>query len=89
VSAVDIFFASFVSWVIIGHHNPDWAVLPDEDENVKRLGELHLPPGRYLFPCARTKEDMEDETKKALIASGPWGTINVWSSAPHMGKIWA
>jgi hypothetical protein len=86
VSAVGIFFASFVSWVIIGHHNPDWAVLPDEDENVKRLGELHLPPGRYLFPCARTKEDMEDETKKALIASGPWGTINVWSGAPHMEK---
>ena len=52
-SAVGIFFASFFSWVIIGHHNADWAVLPNEAENVRKLGELNLPAGRYVFPCAR------------------------------------
>ena len=29
---------------------------------------------------------MENETKKALVASGPWGTINVWRGAPNMGR---
>jgi len=74
VSAVGIFFASFVSWVIIGHHHPDRAVLPDEAENFERLGELKLLTGPYIFPYARTKEDMVDQTRKAMIASSPCGT---------------
>ena len=74
VSAAGIFFASFVSRVIIGHHNPDWTVLPDETANVIKLKNLYLPAGRYIFPCARTKQDMEDETKKSVLASGPPNT---------------
>ncbi|MEO2018485.1 MAG: hypothetical protein ABGZ53_29395 [Fuerstiella sp.] len=86
VSAVAIFFASFVSWVIIGHHIPDWAALPDQAENIRKLGELNLPTGRYVFPCVRTKEEMEDEGNKALVANGPWGTINLWGTATNMGR---
>lgn len=86
VSAAGIFFASFVSWVIIGHHNPGWAILPDEAANVIKLKNLYLPAGRYIFPCARTKQDMEDEAKTSVLASGLWGTINIWSGPPNTGR---
>lgn len=86
VSAVAIFFASFVSWVVIGHHNPDWAALPNQAEKIKELGALNLPTGRYVFPCVRTKEEMEDEATKAAVENGPWGTINLWGGAPNMGR---
>ena len=86
VSAIAVFFASFVAWVIIGHHNPDWQELPDESGTVAKLKECGVPTGRYLFPCARTKEDMEKEGKQELISNGPWGTINLWPAAPNMGR---
>ena len=85
VSAVAVFFASFVSWVLIGHHNPDWRELANESDVADWVRD-NIRPGRYLFPCARTKEQMENESKKQLLANGPWGTINIWDKAPNMGK---
>lgn len=82
-SAVAIFIASFVSWVIIGHHNADWSALPDQAENVRKLGELNLPTGRYVFPYDRSKEEREDETVMAAVASG----VQLTSGAAR--PIWA
>ena len=84
-SRVGIFFGRFVSWMIIGHHNPAWAALPGQAENIRKLGELNLPPGRYVFSCDRSKEEREDETVKAAVDSGPWDTVNLWGTAPNMG----
>ncbi len=85
-STVALFFASFVAWVVIGHHNPDWQELPNEAETAGRIKNCDLPVGRYIFPCARTKADMENASKQELIANGPWGTINIWSGQPSMGR---
>ncbi len=84
VSAVPIFFVNFMSWVIIGHHNPDWAALPNQAENIRKPRELNLESGRCVCFCDRSKEEREDETVKAAVIVGPWGTINLWGSAPNM-----
>ena len=31
VSAVIVFFASFLAWMVLPHHNGDWKGLPNED----------------------------------------------------------
>ena len=84
-SAVAIFFGRFVSWVIIGPHNSAWAASPDQAENIRKLGELNLPPGRYVLACDRSKEEREDETVKAAVDSGPWDTVTLWGTASSMG----
>ncbi len=70
VSAVPIFFVNFMSWVIIGHHNPDWAALPNQAENIRKPRELNLESGRCVCFCDRSKEEREDETVKAAVIGG-------------------
>ncbi len=86
VSSIAVFFASFLAWMVVGHHKPDWRELPDE----RRVGELlqnaGVQPGRYLFPLAQNREQMADPVKQQLLKSGPWGTINLFPAAPAMGR---
>lgn len=86
VSAVAVFMASFVAWVVIGHHNPDWKELPEEGGTIDYLQKSCTKPGQYMFPMARTKEQMDDPTKQQRMTSGPWGTVNVWSGPVSMGS---
>jgi hypothetical protein len=85
-SSVAVFFASFLAWVVIGHHTPDWNELPEEGETIDQLRSSGVKPGLYMFPMVRTKEAMANEVKQQRQNSGQWGTINVWShqvSMPH------
>ena len=86
LSSVAVFFASFLAWVVIGHHTPDWREIPDEGDVVDFIRSQGLRPGQYIFPIARTKEAMADEAKQQRITSGPWGTLNIWSSQANMGR---
>jgi multisubunit Na+/H+ antiporter MnhB subunit len=86
LSGIAVFFASFLAWVVIGHHAPDWSEIPDEGNVIDFIRAQGLKPGQYIFPIARTKEAMADETKKQRILSGPWGTLNLWSRQVHMGR---
>lgn len=86
VSAVAVFFASFLAWVVIGHHSPDWKELPDERGTSDFLQKSGIKPGLYIFPMCRTKDQMVDEGKQQRLASGPWGTVNIWTRQVNMGR---
>ena len=86
VSAVAVFFASFLAWVVIGHHNRDWNELPEEGDTMSFLQKSGIRPGLYIFPMARSKEQMADDTKQQRLNSGPWGTVNIWSAQINMGR---
>lgn len=86
VSAVAVFFASFLAWVVIGHHTPDWKELPEEEGTMDFLRKSGVHAGLYMFPMARTQEQLKDEAKQQRMNTGPWGTINVWSGPVHMGS---
>ncbi len=49
-SAVALFFASFLSWVVAPIHRKDWVKIDRENEFLNVLGELEMPPGSYMFP---------------------------------------
>ena len=86
LSSIAVFFASFLAWVVIGHHAPDWSEIPDEGNVIDFIRAQGLRPGQYIFPMARTKEAMADEAKKQRILSGPWGTLNIWGRQVNMGR---
>lgn len=86
VASVAVFFASFLAWVVIGHHTPDYREHPEEGTLMEFLQKSGTKPGVYMFPMARTKEEMESETKKQRMNSGPWGTVNVFSRQISMGR---
>lgn len=86
LSSIAVFFASFLAWVVIGHHTPDWREIPEEGEVIDFIRSQGLRPGQYIFPMARTKEAMADEAKQQRMTSGPWGTLNVWSRQVNMGR---
>jgi len=52
VSAVALFFASFLSWMVLQLHKKDWAKLEGkEDEVMGAIASCNLPVGSYMFPA--------------------------------------
>jgi len=86
LSSIAVFFASFLAWVVIGHHVPDWREIPEEGKVVDFIRAQGMRPGQYVFPMARSKEAMADPEKQQRMTSGPWGTLNVWSHQVNMGS---
>ena len=81
VSAVVVFVASFLTWMVLPHHKADVKVLPDEKAMTDHLRRLNLAPGTYTWPnCAAA--DRNSEEYKARYKSGPWGTMTVIGKKP-------
>ena len=51
LSGIAVFFASFLAWVVIGHHAPDWSEIPDEGNVIDFIragieaGAVHISDG--------------------------------------------
>lgn len=84
VSAVVVFFASFLAWMVIPHHKQDIKTLPDEKALTNHLKQLSLAPGTYMWPGC-VGGDMKSEDFKARCKAGPWGSINVLAKQPNFG----
>ncbi|HET6564647.1 MAG TPA: hypothetical protein VFG52_04475 [Xanthomonadales bacterium] len=85
LSAVAVFFASSLIWMVLQYHNSDWKKLPNEE--AARDALKGLSPGNYSIPhCAGNKE-RADPAWQARYAEGPVVMLNVF---PHgslaMGK---
>lgn len=86
VSSVAVFFASFLAWMVVGHHKDDIKVLPDEVTFTARLVELDLAPGTYMWPNCSTAAEMKSTEYIERFQKGPWGSINVVGTRPNFGK---
>ncbi len=78
VSAVALFFASFIAWSVLPHHNKDWRSLPDEDAFTKATKDLGIEPGVYIFPHCATKQGQKDPEYIRKWKEGPAGSLNIW-----------
>jgi hypothetical protein len=86
VSAVLVFAASFVAWVVLPHHKSDWKKLPDE-EAVRRAITREIEPGQYVVPYAADAKAMEDEVYRRKCEEGPTGILTLRRPArPSLGK---
>ena len=86
VSAVVVFFASFLVWMVLPHHKKDVKALPDEQELLGCLSKLNIPPGTYMWPNCQNSADMNSPEFKARNDAGPWGSINIVGKKPSFAR---
>lgn len=51
ISAVLVFFASFLIHMVVGYHAADYGRVSSEDDVMDALRGFAIPPGDYLVPC--------------------------------------
>lgn len=84
VSAVVVFFASFVAWALSPHHKADWKSTGSAEAELMRVVKgSGLGPGQYVFPHM---EDCKSEEAKQKLKEGCMGALTVFSGSTQMGK---
>jgi hypothetical protein len=87
LSAVIVFFASFIMHMVLAYHKRDYRKLPDEDhvtDAMRRAGVTRGPA--YFFPYFSFKE-MKSAPAIEKMKRGPVGLLTVLPSGPPaMGK---
>jgi hypothetical protein len=87
VSAVVVFFASWVMWMVLPHHRSDWQRLPDEDGVMQNLGKAGVGAGQYSFPHCGSPDLMKDPAWVRKMEEGPSGLMVVMRPGPlNMGR---
>lgn len=86
LSTIALFFASFLSWMVLELHKKDWSPLAKEDEVMASLASFNLQVGSHMFPFAKTHADMKSEEFQKKYAAGPRGIITIMPQA-NMGVL--
>jgi len=85
LSAVALFVASFLSWMVVQLHKRDWGKIDQEDAFLKSAGSAGLKRGSYMFPCCANAEEMKSEAFAKKWEAGPCGVITVFPKV-SMGR---
>jgi hypothetical protein len=87
LSAVIVFFASFIMHMVLAYHKSDYRKLPDEDRVTDALRNAGVTPGpAYFFPYFSSNE-MKSPPVIEKMKRGPVGLLPVLPSRPPaMGK---
>ena len=87
LSAVFVFFASWVAHMLLPHHRTDFRKLPSEDDVQDALRRFNLPPGDYMLPCGSGPASMKDPAFLEKMKKGPVVLMTVLKPGPvNMGK---
>jgi hypothetical protein len=85
LSAVALFFASFLSWMVFPFHRQDWVKLDREDEFLDAARRCGLSRGSYMFPGCKDRAEMKSPEHQAKWEAGPSGIITVFPKV-NMGR---
>src|SRR4029450_10528820 len=87
LSAVIVFFASFIMHMVLADHKSDYRKLPDEDRVTDAMRSAGVTRGpAYFFPYFSFKE-MKSAPAIEKMKRGPVGLLTVLPSGPPaMGK---
>lgn len=77
VSTIALFFASFLSWMVLKLHEKDWRKLPNEDPVIDAIRSAGVPDGNYMFPGVNEMKEMNDPEYVAKYNAGPRGVMTV------------
>jgi hypothetical protein len=84
LSALAVFIASSLVWMVLQYHNSDWKKLPDEE--AMRAALKGLAPGCYTVPWCGSNKDRADPAWQARMAEGPVAMLTVIQPGNGMGK---
>lgn len=73
--AIALFFASFLSWMVLQLHWNDWNKTPNEEELM--AAARPLAAGNYMFPHAGSMKEMQTPEFQAKIEAGPRGIMTI------------
>ncbi len=86
LSAVLVWAASALIWMVMPWHKKDLSPLPDEEGTLANLAAQDLAPGQYMFPHVTSNEEMKEERARRAFEQGAAGIITVFSrGVPSMG----
>jgi hypothetical protein len=85
LSTVALFFASFLSWMVLQLHKNDWGKIPKEEEFMAAAASCQIPEGSYIFPCSKSPAEMQTEEFQKKYTAGPRGTLTILPVV-NMGK---
>lgn len=86
LSAVLVFVASALVWMVLPHHKADFKKLPDEDGAIAALRPQNLAPGQYNIPHAASQAELANPDVKAKFEAGPVAFMTVLpNGVPAMG----
>ncbi len=87
LSAISVFVASSIIHMLLGYHHNNFSKLPNEDQFLKDVGALDIPPGEYMYPFCSGNKDMQSEELQQKMNQGPVGMITAMPKGPFtMGK---
>ncbi len=77
LSAVAVFFVSFVTHMLLKYHFTDFARLPGEEDVVAVFARHSVAPGDYMFPHAATPAAANDAAFMERRNRNPAGIVTV------------
>jgi hypothetical protein len=83
-SAVAVFVASSIAWMVLPHHRSDYKKLPNE-EPVLGMVRGGLSAGMYMVPGC-SPEDRKSPEAQAKMKAGPMGILVVSPGPPSMAR---
>jgi hypothetical protein len=87
LSAVIVFFASFILHMALPWHKNDYGRLPEEEKIRSALRPFAIPPGDYMVPRPQSREEMRTPEFTTRIAEGPNIVMTVLPNGPwSMGR---
>lgn len=87
VAAVLVFVMSSIVHMLLGYHKSDYKQVPKEDEAMKALGDIGIPPGDYMMPHAKDMKELQSEEFVEKYKKGPVVIMTVVPPGPPtMGK---
>lgn len=88
VSAVVLWFAGFLFWMVLPHHRGDWKKLPNEDALIAQLKQQNASrPGQFTFPHCADSKAMKDPEIQRKMKEGPAGMLVLFpAGGANMGQ---
>jgi hypothetical protein len=87
VSAVVVFFLSWLIHMVLGYHRTDFRKLPNEDGVMDALRKFEIAPGDYMTPCGAGPKSMKDPAFLEKFKKGPVVLMTVMPAGQMtMGK---
>ena len=83
LSAVLVFIASALVWMVLPHHKTDWKALPNKEAVRSALNAQKAGPGQYMIPFMRMGGPPDQAAQKKM-EEGPCGLLRI-RPAGHTG----
>ncbi len=85
LASIALFFASFLSWMVVQLHKDDWKKVAKEDDLMDAVRNCDLPVGSYMFPGCANAEEMKSEAYAKKWDAGPCGILTIYPKV-KMGR---